>query len=135
MSSTEQESSSTLNIQLIIDALADYTKMTGIDPAKTPFAATIEQSNSPENILELLQGREKAFREYREGNRRLISYLRPAVKVLRAFSGLLGGAVSLVSQGPHVPSGEYFNVDLVRFPSHQQMLCLLGSMSSLLYVP
>ena len=77
--------------------MADYAKQTGIDLAKNPFAEKIELSNSPEAILELLQEREKAFKEYREGNRRLITCLTPAVTVLHAFSGILGEAVSLVS--------------------------------------
>ena len=98
MSSTAQATSSPSNIQSIIDAaLADYAKITGIDLSKDPSAATLEQSSSPEAILELLQGREKAFKEYRDGNRGLISCLSPAVKVLQAFSGILGEAVSLVS--------------------------------------
>ena len=103
MSSTGQVTPSPSTVQSIIDALADYTKVTGIDLSKNPFAAAIEHSNSPEAILELLQEREKAFKEYRDGNRRLISCLRPAVKVIQAFSGILGEAVSLVS-GPHMPS-------------------------------
>ena len=101
MSSAVQETSSTpttSNIQLITDALVDYAKVTGIDLSKNPFAAAIESANSPGAILELLQEREKAFKDYREGNRRLISYLSPAVNVIQAFSGILGEAVSLVSQ-------------------------------------
>ena len=97
MSSIGQATPSPSTIQLIIDALADYTKVTGIDLSKNPFAAAIERSNSPEAILELLQEQEKAFKEYRDGNRRLISCLSPAVKVIHAFSGILGEAVSLVS--------------------------------------
>src|SRR6202789_1480108 len=97
MSSAGQTTSSPSTVQSIIDALADYTKVTGIDLSKNPFAAAIERSNSPEAILELLQEREKAFKEYRDGNRRLISSLNPAVKVIQAFSGILGEAVSLVS--------------------------------------
>jgi hypothetical protein len=100
MSSTVQatsSTSSTSNIQLITDALVDYAKITGIDLSKYPFAATIERANSPGAILELLQEREKAFKDYREGNRRLISYLSPAVNVIQAFSGILGEAASLVS--------------------------------------
>jgi hypothetical protein len=100
MSSTGQATSS--NIQLIIDALADYTKTTGIDLSNNPFAAAIEQSNSPQAILQLLQEREKAFKEYRDGNRRLICCLSPAVKVLQAFSGILGDAASLVSHTSHL---------------------------------
>jgi fungal STAND N-terminal Goodbye domain len=96
MSLTRQATSSS-NVQLIIGALADYSKETGIDLSNTPFATALEQSNSPEAILQLLQQREKAFKEYRDDNRRLINCLSPAVKVLQAFSGILGEAVSLVS--------------------------------------
>ena len=88
---------SSSNAQLIISALADYSKDTGIDLSNHPFATALEQSNSPEAILQLLQQREKAFKEYRENNRRLINCLGPVVKVLQAFSGILGEAVSLVS--------------------------------------
>jgi hypothetical protein len=89
--------SSSSNIQLITDALVDYGKTTGIDLSKNPFAAALERTNSPGAILELLQEREKAFKDYREGNRRLISCLSPSVNVIQAFSGVLGEAVSLVS--------------------------------------
>ena len=100
MSSTGQASSSTSsisNIQLITDALADYTKITGVDLSKNPFAAAIEQWDSPEAILELLQEREKSFKEYRDNNRRLINCLTPAVRLIQTFSGILGEAVTLVS--------------------------------------
>ena len=81
MSLTGQATSSSSNVQLIIGALADYSKQTGIDLSNNPFATTLEQSNPPEAILQLLQQREKAFKEYRDGNRRLINCLSPAVKV------------------------------------------------------
>jgi fungal STAND N-terminal Goodbye domain len=83
---------------LITNALADYAKITGIDLSNNPFAIALEQSSSPEAILQLIQEREKAFKEYRDGNRRLITSLRPAVNVIQAFSGILGEAVSLVSR-------------------------------------
>ena len=89
--------SSSSNIQLIIAALDDYSKQTGIDLSNNPFTTMLEQSSSPDAILQLLQQREKAFKEYRDGNRRLINCLNPAVKVLQAFLGILGEAVSLVS--------------------------------------
>jgi hypothetical protein len=101
MSSTGQTTSSA-NFQLIIDALADYAKITGIDLSRNPFTSMLEQSTSTETILELLQEREKAFKEYRDGNRRLITCLTPVVNVLQAFSGILGGAVSLVSHMCHL---------------------------------
>jgi hypothetical protein len=103
--STGQATSSTSNIQLIINAaLADYAKITGTDLSSNPFAAALEQSNSSEAILRLLQGREETFKEYRDGNRRLISCLSPAVKVLQAFSDILGEAVRLVSRTSHLVS-------------------------------
>ena len=103
MSSTGQTTSPTQadNVQLIIDALADYTKETGIDLSKNPFAAKFEQSGSPEAILQLLQERENAFKWYRNENRRLINCLNPAVKVLHKFSGILGQAVGQVSRTDH----------------------------------
>ena len=104
MSSTAQATSSTSNIQLFIDALADYSKITGIDLARNPFAAALEQSTSPEAILQLLHGREKAFKEYRDGDRRLLSRLSPAVKILQALSGILGEAASLVSHACNLRS-------------------------------
>ena len=99
MSSTVQttSTSSTPNFRLITDALVDYAKITGTDLSKNPFAAAIESVNSPEAILGLLQEREKAFKDYREGNRRLISCLSPVVNTIQAISGILGEAVSLVS--------------------------------------
>jgi hypothetical protein len=105
MSSTvqaESSTSSTSNIQLITDALADYARETGIDLSKNPFAAAIDGVNSPGAILELLQEREKAFKDYRERNRSLISCLTPAVNVIQAFSGILGETVSLVGPTCHL---------------------------------
>ena len=108
MSSTRQATSSTDNVQLIIDALADYAKETGFDLSKNPFAAKLEQSNSPEAILQLLQEREKAFKQYRSDNRRLINCLNPAVKILHKFSGILNEVAGQVK--PHTPSSESSNV-------------------------
>jgi hypothetical protein len=102
MSSTGQATSSADNVQLIIGALADYAKETGIDLSKNPFATKFEQSNSPEAILRLLQEREKAFKDYRNDNRRLINCLNPAVRILHRFSGILSEAVGQVSCADHL---------------------------------
>jgi hypothetical protein len=85
------------NLQSLVDAaLHDYANLTGIDLFQNPFVEKLQQSNSPDAILELLQEREKTFKEYRNENRRLIRCLSPAVRVLHAFSGILGEAVSVV---------------------------------------
>jgi fungal STAND N-terminal Goodbye domain len=100
MSSTASAST----IHSIIDAaLADYTKLTGTDLSKTPFAIALEQSNSLEAVLQLLHEREKAFKEYRDDDRKLIKCLGPAVKVVQAFSDVIGKAVGQVK--PYMPSG------------------------------
>ena len=108
VSSTGQAASSTSspvsNVQLILDALANYAEITGIDLSKNPFAASIEQANSPEDILHLLQERANAFGEVRDGNQRLTSVLNPAVRVLHAFSGVLGEAGGMVSYTCHLAS-------------------------------
>ena len=89
--------SSTSTICSIIDAaLADYTKLTGTDLSKTPFATALEQSNSTEAVLQLLHEREKAFKEYRDDDRKLTNCLGPAVKVLQAFSDIVGETVGQV---------------------------------------
>jgi hypothetical protein len=69
---------------------------------KTPFAAAIERSNSLEAILQLLHDREKAFKEYRDSDRKLINWLRPAVKVIQVFSEIIGEVVSQVSHTCHL---------------------------------
>jgi hypothetical protein len=89
---------------LIIDAMADYAKITGIDLSKDPFSAALEQANSPEAVLQLLQQRENAFKEFRDGNQRLTGILSPAVRVLHAFSGVLGDAGDKVSYACHLVS-------------------------------
>jgi fungal STAND N-terminal Goodbye domain len=103
MLSTGQPSSSSSDFQLILDALDDYAKQTGIDLTKNPFAKKIQHSNSPEAILELLKETEEKFKSHRDVNRKLINCLTPAVKVLHAFSGTLGSAVTLVSRKRHMP--------------------------------
>ena len=90
--------------QFIANALADYAKITGIDLFANPLVTTLEQSNSPEVILQLLQGRLNAFKEHSDGNRTLMSCLSPAVKVIQTFSGILGEAASLVSDTFHLAS-------------------------------
>jgi hypothetical protein len=102
MSSTGQATTSTDNVKLIIDVLADYAKETGIDLSKNPFAAKLELSRSPDAILQILEEREKAFKDYRDGKRRLINCLSPAVKVLHRFSGILSEAVGRVSRTWHL---------------------------------
>ena len=87
------------SFQPLLDvAFADYAKQIGIDPATHPFADRLQTCHSPDDVLKLLEDKAKEFKEYREGNRKLIDCLKPVVDVIHAFSGVLGEAVSLVSR-------------------------------------
>ena len=124
------------NSRLIIDALSNYSNLTGVDLSKNPFSEDLQRCKTPDNILELLQEREKAFKEYRDGNRTLINSISPAVRVLHAFSGFLGEAINLVTHILH----ELTRVGIpkynpTRFPSNRQRLSLWVSMFFSPYVP
>ncbi len=96
-------SSSGSNVRLILEAaLAVYSRTTGIDLFKNRFAAEIGHTDSPEGILQLLQERVHAFKEFRNDNQRLTSTLIPAIRVLHALSGNLGEAVGTVSHTYHL---------------------------------
>ena len=124
------------SFQLITDALGEYAKQTGIDLSNDPFAKEIQVLTSPGDVLRLLQERERAFKQYRDGNRTLISCLTPAVNVIHAFSATLSEVVSLVSR-THTSfpiSILLFLPNLGRSPSLQQKLFLLVLTFSSLYV-
>jgi hypothetical protein len=92
MSSTSTSSSS---FQPIFEAaLSDYAKQTGIDLATYPFAQNLQNCQSADAVLDLLQDKAKQFRTYRDGNRKLINFLKPLVQVLHTISAVLAEAVS-----------------------------------------
>ena len=91
------------NFQSILDAaLDDYHKHTGIDLMRHPSAAQLQNCHSPDDVVQLLQERETAFKDYREKYRKLIDRLHPVVKVIHALSGILGEGVSLVSDRNYI---------------------------------
>jgi hypothetical protein len=88
---------SSTSFQPILDAaFADYAKQIGIDPTNYPFAEQLQTCHSPDDVLKLLEDKANEFKDYREGNRKLIDCLKPVVNVIHAFSQVLGEAVSLV---------------------------------------
>ena len=87
-----------VSYQAILDkALADYCQQIGVDLDKHPFADELRGRDSPDEVLKLLESKANAFRVYRGGNRKLIDWLSPVVKVVHTLSGVLGEAVSLIS--------------------------------------
>jgi len=92
-------STSPSNFQSIFDAaLSDYAKKTGIDLATYPFVRTFETCHTASDILGLLQDRATQFCTYRDGNHKLINYLKPVVQVLHSLSGVLAEATAIVSR-------------------------------------
>jgi hypothetical protein len=109
MSSTVIPSS---NFNVIFDAaLANYREHTGVDLSQYPLADKLQNCQSADAILELLQEKVNEFKEFRNGNHKLINYLRPVVQVLHAFS-VLDNVARL-----HLPTLDHF---LTYFTSHVQ---------------
>jgi hypothetical protein len=75
-------------------ALADYGQEIGVELDKHPFANELRGRDSPDEVLKLLEDKAKAFKVYRDGNRKLINWLSPVVQVVHTLSGVLGEAVS-----------------------------------------
>ena len=86
------------SFQLIVDAFDDYGRQVGVDLTKNPLADALQACDSPKAVLELLQAKAQGFKDYRDGNRALINWLHPVVQVVHGFSGVIGQAISLVSQ-------------------------------------
>jgi hypothetical protein len=96
MSRTHPTSTSS-NFQLISDnALEAYKKRTKKDLLAHPLAAQLQDCRSPSSILDVLQQQVQELNQSRQRNERWTMWLDPTVKVLHAFSEMLGD-VTLVS--------------------------------------
>jgi hypothetical protein len=84
-------------ISIFQTAHEEYKKLTGQDLDAHPFAAELDQCNSPEAISNLLQKQAQAFIQAHKGNEKLLAWLDPTVHVLFTFSATLGEGVGLVS--------------------------------------
>ena len=85
------------NFRSILDAVDKYAEQTGINLKENPFANEIKDCDSPDAVLLLLQEDLKAFQDHRDKNRKFIDCLRPVVKFVYVFSGVLREAAGLVS--------------------------------------
>jgi len=86
------------NLQSILDAADKYAEQTGINLKDNPFADKVKGCDSPSAVLVLLQENLKAFKDYRDKDRKFIECVSPVVQVVHAFSGILGEAAGLVSR-------------------------------------
>ena len=86
------------NLQSILDAADKYAEQTGINLKDNPFADKVKSCDSPSAVLLLLQENLKAFKNYRDENRKFIECVSPVVQFVHTFSGVLGEAAGLVSR-------------------------------------
>ena len=111
-------------------ALADYLKQTGVDLIKYPLDEKLQNCHSVDDVLGLFQDKSKQFKDYRDGNSKLINCLNPAVKVIHVLSDILGEAASLVSLLSSIIIKSCFMSSASRRRFHQQKQSLLASMFS-----
>ncbi|KAH9047977.1 ankyrin repeat-containing domain protein [Lactarius deliciosus] len=96
-SNIQVPSSSTPNFQSIFEkALEEYKKKTGNDLAAHPLAAEINDCDSPESILAVLEGKANELNQSRSSNDRLTKWLNPTVNILNALSATLGESAGSV---------------------------------------
>jgi hypothetical protein len=87
MASTLHTTSTSSNFEVIFEAaLAEFTKRTGQDLRNHPIATKIDRCTSPDAILALFQEQSRAFDEFRNGDHRLIGWLKPIVNCLHTIS-------------------------------------------------
>jgi hypothetical protein len=77
-------------------ALVEHANKTGEELARHPLAAELEKCKSAEAVLFVFREQTKAFREFREGNKRLMKILEPTVNVLCSLSLAFGDSMGLV---------------------------------------
>ena len=86
------------NFTAIFDAASqEYKALTKKDLATHPFAAAIEDRNSPDSILNVFRNQAQAFDAFFKGDDKLMASLTPIVNILFTFSETLGEGVGLVS--------------------------------------
>ena len=78
-------------------AIKSYQKQTKKDLLAHPLASLLQNCDSTNAILAILQDQVRQFDKFHSGDERLTKWLGPTVNVLNAFSATISGGVSLVS--------------------------------------
>ena len=124
-------------------ALIEYTNQTEThvtDLANRPLAAKIENCKSANDLLLVLEEQAKVFREFREGNKRLMKTLEPTVNVLYTLSLAFGDGIGLVrplqltSLGSISPYSHFRRLSHLNWQSSAVLVSSLWSVSPSLSV-
>ena len=135
ISARDCEQMPSISFQLILDAaLADYRNQVGTDLATHPLANNLRSCGNTDDVLKLIEDKANEFKEFRDGNRKLLNWLRPIVQVVHTLSAVLGASITLVSQNILVRTIYLFFTNSVRSRSGQQRRSLLAWMFSSQYV-
>jgi hypothetical protein len=123
------------NFQSILDAADKYVQQTGINLKDNPFTNKVKDCDSPTAVLLLLEENLKAFKDYRDKNRKFIECVSPVVEFIHAFSGILGEAASLVRRTQAFRYRLFFYAFSTRYRSNLQVSSSPESMFSSPSVP
>ena len=91
-------SSSTDNFSAIFNAASEeYLRVTKKRLDTHPFATQLDACRSPEAVSDVLRTQVQAFKKFREGDEKLMTWLNPIVNIVYVFSATLGNGLGLVS--------------------------------------
>src|SRR5260221_13403460 len=86
MSSSINTTTPASNFEALFDAaLTKYTKRTGKGLSDHPLTAMLDRCSSPDDVLAIFEEQAKAFDEFRNGDPKLIKWLRPIVDGLHGL--------------------------------------------------
>jgi hypothetical protein len=86
MSLTLDTTFSSFNFETLLDAaLTKYSRRTGQALSDHPLTAMIDCCRSPDDVLAIFEKQAVAFDEFRNGDPKLIKWLRPIVDGLHAI--------------------------------------------------
>jgi hypothetical protein len=100
MPPARKETPPSFNFEALFQAaLAKYSKQTGHDLVNHPRTAVLDHCDSPSAILAIFEEQARAFDEFRNGDPKLIKWLRPLVNGLHILcsSKTFCASVNLVS--------------------------------------
>ena len=99
------------DLNSVLDAaLSEYKKTTGGGLLEHPLAKEVKECDTIGAISAILQGQAREFRQFKDGDQRLMKWIDPMVETLSSFSETFGGVASVVRPGNPVRSHLKYNL-------------------------